>query len=131
MAAVKKVLGKGKTGKKSRAIASKAVASVPKVTAKRVKKAVQSKPVDDGAEQMRQAADLHVGLNSDTIASALAEKARAGDWASTKALMALAAGKKPKAEKKKAGPTLAEWLAGQPEWENAQKDEKGKSGEAG
>lgn len=127
MAAVKKVLGKGKTGSRASGSAgSKAASRAEEKPVRRRKKATEGVASSDGAEQMRQAADLHVGLNSDTIASALAKKARAGDWQSTKALMALAAGKKPVLGKK-TGPSLAEWLAGQPKWENSQKDDEGKS----
>lgn len=72
--------------------------------------------VEGGAEQLRQAADLHVGLNSTKIAAALTKKAMAGDLASTKALVSLAEGKKPAPEEKKPGPSLAEWLASQPQW---------------
>jgi hypothetical protein len=73
----------------------------------------------DGAEQLRQAADLRVGWNSEKIADVLTEKALAGDLASAKALVALAEAKKPSPEpvKKRCGPSMAEQLAAEPQWQ--------------
>jgi hypothetical protein len=72
----------------------------------------------DGTEQLRQAADERVGLNSEKLADLLTEKALKGDLACAKALVALAEGKKPIPEpvKKRRGPGLAARLASEPQW---------------
>jgi len=61
---------------------------------------------------------MRVGMNSEELADLLTRKALEGDLASAKVLVALADGKKPRAEqaKKRRGPSLAERLAAQPEW---------------
>ncbi len=73
----------------------------------------------DGIERLRQAADRRVGRNAKELADLLTEKALTGDLPSTKELVRLAEGKKPRPEpvKKKRGPSLAEQLAMEPQWQ--------------
>lgn len=84
------------------------------------KPAIRKKEANqDGAEQLRQEADKQVGLNSEKLADLLAQKALEGDLASTKMLLGLAENKKPRAKpgKKRRGPSLAEQLTAEPEWQ--------------
>jgi hypothetical protein len=84
------------------------------------KSAIRKKEANqDGAEQLRQEADKQVGLNSEKLADLLAQKALEGDLASTKMLLGLAENKKPRAKpgKKRRGPSLAEQLTAEPEWQ--------------
>ena len=82
-------------------------------------------PRKDGAERLRQAADKRVGRNSDKLADLLTEKALAGDLASAKVLVGLAERKKASLEPKKRrrGPSLAERLAAEPEWQGEEEEE--------
>jgi hypothetical protein len=80
-----------------------------------VRKAVAS---EDGAERLRQAADRQVGMNSEKLVDLLTQKALDGDLASTRVLVGLAEGKKPRAKpaKKRRGVSLAGQLEAEPEW---------------
>ena len=73
----------------------------------------------DGTEQLRQAVDRLVGLNSEKLAAALTNEAMGGGIATAKALVELVEGKKPRPEpkKKRRGPSLAERWAMAPQWE--------------
>jgi len=85
---------------------------------------------EDGAEQLRQAADRQVGLNSEKLADLLTKNALAGDLACARVLVGLAERKKPipepRAEPRMAerGPSQAEQLAAEPEWQGAPEDEE-------
>jgi len=72
----------------------------------------------DGAEQLRCAADLRVGRNSEKLADLLEKKALGGDMNSVRVLLALAASKKrdPEPVKKRKRPSLASRLAAEPAW---------------
>lgn len=76
----------------------------------------------DGAEQLKWAADRQVGRNSKKIADLLTVRAVTGDLPSIRVLVGLAERKKPRPEpvKKWVGPSLAERLAAEPEWEGGE-----------
>jgi hypothetical protein len=80
----------------------------------------------NGAEQLREAADMRVGMNSEELADLLTRKALEGDLASAKVLVGLAERKKPQAEsvKKRRGPGLAEQLAAEPQWKEPPEGEE-------
>jgi hypothetical protein len=73
----------------------------------------------DGAERMRQAADMRVGRISEKMADLLSSKALAGDLACARVLFGLAERKKPIQDlvKKRRGPGLAARLAAEPPWQ--------------
>jgi hypothetical protein len=79
-------------------------------------------PRKDGAERLHQAADRRVGRISEKLADLLTEKALKGDLASARVLFGLAERKKPIQDlvKKRRGPGLAERLAAEPEWQEAE-----------
>ena len=72
----------------------------------------------DGVERLRREADKLVWRDSKKLAGLLSAKALTGDLPSTKTLVGLAEGKKPKQErvKKRRGPSQAEQLAMEPQW---------------
>jgi hypothetical protein len=78
----------------------------------------EAAPDEDGAERLRQAADRRVGMNSEKLVDLLTQKALDGDLASTRVLVGLAEGKKPRAKpaKKRRGVSLAGQLEAEPEW---------------
>jgi len=78
----------------------------------------------DGVEQLHQAADKQVYEISEKLAEMLKKKALKGDLASAKTLVGLAERKKPQPEpkKKRRGPSMAERLAAEPEWEGEEED---------
>jgi hypothetical protein len=86
----------------------------------------------NGAERLRREADKRVGRNSEKLADVLTAKALAGDLASAKVLVGLAAGKKPMPERKKAGPlrSLALALEAQPQWQGPSEEEEETDGDA-
>ena len=73
----------------------------------------------DGVERLRWEADKLVWRDSKKLAGLLSENALKGSLASTKALVGLAEGKQPRAEpvKKRRGPSQAEQLTTEPEWQ--------------
>ncbi len=84
----------------------------------------------DGAERLRQEADRRVGRNSKQLADLLTEKALGGDLASAKVLVGLAERKKPRPEpvKKRRGPSEAELLAIEPEWQGELEEDSAETG---
>jgi hypothetical protein len=90
-----------------------------------------SKSRKDGAEQMRQAADRRVGRISEQLADMLEGKALKGDLNSAKVLFGLAERKKPIPEpvKRRRGPSLAERLSAEPQWQGKEEDEETENGE--
>jgi len=87
----------------------------------------------DGAEQLRLAVDRQVGLYSEELAIALRERAMGGDIVTARALVALAAGKKPRAEpaKKRRWPTYAMELAADTPWKGDMEEGSAEMGEGG
>jgi hypothetical protein len=83
-------------------------------------------PCNDGVERLRHAADKQVGQNWEELTNLLTAKALSGDLASAKALVALAAGKKPrpKRAKKRPGLTLAQRYAAEPQWQGKEEEEE-------
>ena len=83
-------------------------------------------PSRDGVERLRQAADKQVGQNWEELTLLLTAKALSGDLACAKALVALAAGKKPrpKRAKKRPGLTQAQQLAAEPPWQGKEEEEE-------
>lgn len=83
-------------------------------------------PCKDGVERLRHAADKQVGQNWEELTNLLTAKALSGDLASAKALVALAAGKKPrpKRAKKRRGLTQAEQLAAEPPWQGKEEEDE-------
>jgi hypothetical protein len=65
------------------------------------------------------------------LADLLTEKALKGDLASTRVLVGLAERKKPRAEpvKKRRGPSLAEQLAAEPQWQEPAEGREERGGE--
>ena len=107
MAVTKQVLG-----------VEKASSATSKTTKNKARKPARRKAVHkSGAEQLRCAADKRVGRNSAKLADLMTEKALKGNLAYTKALVGFAEGKKPEPVKKRRGPTLAERLEREPQWE--------------
>jgi hypothetical protein len=91
-----------------------------------VQRARRGRPTrKNGAEQMRQAADRRVGRISERLADLLEKSALEGDLASTRVLFGLAERKKPipKPVKKWHGPTPAERLAVEPQWQGEEEDD--------
>lgn len=80
----------------------------------------------DGVERLRQAADKQVGQNWEELAFLMTAKALSGDLACAKALVALAAGKKPrpKRAKKRPGLTQAQRYAAEPQWQGKEEEEE-------
>jgi hypothetical protein len=87
----------------------------------------------DGAERLRQEVDRLVGLNSDALAALLTNKALRGDVVTAKALVGLAEGKKPRPEpkKKRLGPSQAEQLRMEPEWQEDREEVSAETGSGG
>ncbi|MGD0522593.1 MAG: hypothetical protein ABSA48_15160 [Terracidiphilus sp.] len=87
----------------------------------------------NGAERLRLAVDRRLGLNSETLAVLLTNKALRGDVVTTKALVEIAEGKKPRPEpkKKRRGPSLAEQLAMEPQWQDEQEEGCAETGSGG
>jgi hypothetical protein len=79
----------------------------------------------DGAEQLRQAADRRVSRISEKLADLLEGKALEGDLASTKVLFGLAERKQPipAPVKRRRGPSPAERLAAEPQWQGEEETE--------
>jgi len=73
----------------------------------------------DGVERLRMAADRALGRNVKKLSDRLAQRAVDGNLASLRVLVMLAEGKKPRPEpvKKPRGPSRAQRLASEPEWE--------------
>jgi hypothetical protein len=80
----------------------------------------------DGVERLRREADKLVWRNSKKLASLLSANALKGSLASAKTLVGLAEGKKPLPEpvKKRLGPSLAEQLAAEPQWQGPPEDDE-------
>jgi hypothetical protein len=80
----------------------------------------------DGVERLRQAADKQVGQNWEELAILMTAKALNGDLASAKALVALAAGKKPRPKRaqKRRGLTQAQQFAAEPPWQGKEEEEE-------
>ena len=107
MAETKKVLG-----------VDKASSTTSSTTVDKTRKPARRRAArKSGAEQLRCAADRRVGRNSAKLADLMTEKALKGDLAYTKALVGYAEGKKPEPVKKRRGPTQAERLEREPQWE--------------
>jgi hypothetical protein len=85
----------------------------------------------DGVEQLRVAADWWLGQKSAEIAEALSNSAVKGDLASTKALVSLADGKKvsPEEVKKLSGPSMAQRLAAEAQWQGKEGGSNGQGTE--
>jgi hypothetical protein len=85
----------------------------------------------DGAEQLKRAADKRVGRNSEVLADLLTKKALEGDLASARVLVGLAERKKPREKqvKKRRGPSLAERLVAEPEWQGPHEEKDVTDGE--
>jgi hypothetical protein len=83
--------------------------------------------VADGTELLRRAADRRLFKDWEELAGVIAGKALKGDLASAKMLVGLAEGKKPDPEpaEEPCGPSLAEMLAADPQWEDELKVEEG------
>ena len=79
----------------------------------------------DGAEQLRQAADRRVSRISEKLADLLEGKALEGDLASTRVLFGLAERKQPipAPVKRRRGPSPAERLAAQPQWQGEEEEQ--------
>jgi len=92
-------------------------------TAKKIKRKARGGGTarKSGAERLRRAADNEVGRKSDELAEALMNSALKGDVASTKVLVALADGMKPDTVKRR-GPSLAQQLGMEPEWDGKKED---------
>jgi len=76
----------------------------------------------NGLERLQRAADRRLGRASETLADLLLEKAKEGKLESAKLLVTLAERRKErkpeeKKKKKREGPSWAELLASEPEWE--------------
>jgi hypothetical protein len=78
----------------------------------------------DGAEQLRQAADKRLSLNSEALADLLEKDALAGNLSSLKELVLLAERKKPRPApvKKPRRPNMALQLAAEPKWQDEEQE---------
>jgi hypothetical protein len=78
-------------------------------------------PSGEGATRLRSAINSLVGAKSDKIAKALVEKTLKGNMTSAKLVVELADGKaagKKDVKKKRRGPSTAQLLASEPEWQD-------------
>jgi hypothetical protein len=113
----------GKAKKSSRATAKgTGAATKRKSAARKPKSSDGGAAVKDGAEQLRRAVDRRVGRNSERLAEVLTNKALEGDLAFAKAVVALADAKKPDPVKKRRGPSWAERLTAEPQWEGEKEE---------
>jgi hypothetical protein len=87
---------------------------------RKCERASRGKPArKDGVERLRREADKLVWRDSKELAGLLSAKALKGDLPSTKTLVGLAEGKKPRPEpvKKRRGLSQAEQLMAEPQWQ--------------
>jgi hypothetical protein len=86
--------------------------------------------VANGTELLRRAAHRRLVEDSEELAGVIAGKALDGDLASTKMLLGLAERKKPQAEPETGkvteprGPSLADLLTSEPQWQEEPKEEE-------
>jgi hypothetical protein len=106
-------------------VVDKASSSTSKTTKNKARKPTGRKTSHkSGAEQLRCAADRQVGRNSKELADLMTKKALKGNLAYTKALVGFAEGKKPEPVKKRRGPTLAERLRAEKQWEGGDEEDR-------
>jgi hypothetical protein len=79
----------------------------------------------DGVELLRQAMNVRLVRDSEALANLISGKALQGDLSNTKAMVGLAAGKKPLPEpvKKRRGPSQAARFANEPQWQGEEEEE--------
>jgi hypothetical protein len=113
-----------KTGERTGNTTRKTTSSTTK--SKKRKRTSGSKAASkDGVELLRQAMNVRLVRDSETLAEAISEKARKGDLAYTKAMVGFAADRQPLPEpvKKRRGMTLAQRLAMEPPWQGKEEEE--------
>jgi hypothetical protein len=88
-------------------------------------RSVEPEPID-GGEKLRSAIDTEVGKRSTQIATALVNKTCAGNMSVARLLAEITGAKNPRTKppKKRCGPTLAEELAMEPQWQGPEEGDE-------